>query len=301
MQQPRHPEEGAALARGRAGEQGVLPRLGHAALLLEPGGEDVVVVDDADAVLQALPERGSARVVAAQGVLDLGRVAQPAHAPAQRVKLRGQEALADVAEFPHQLCALLFAQRPHASEHTRRVGGPAVQQPSQVAAQPVDVEVQHVLGDLCPAARARGAQPAEERPLLGGGGLERRQPVHVKAQGYVHVPACADGAGQPAQDLDGLAHRPASAPCGRAAGARRAGGGRPPGPGGWAPPGRRAPRASSRKTRLTRSSRRRSARSSGLWGVSRRHHREPVSYHGDSRATVTVSGLEWWTLSETPL
>jgi hypothetical protein len=49
----------------------------------------VVVVEHADRVLQPLPQRGSPRVLTAHGVLDLGRVAQPAYPAPERVERVG--------------------------------------------------------------------------------------------------------------------------------------------------------------------------------------------------------------------
>ena len=82
-------------------------------------------------------------------------------------------------------------------------------QPAEVAAQAVDVEVQHAVGDLRPDPRARRSQPAEERPLLGRGRPQAREAIVEEAQDHVHVPPRADRAGELAQDLDRPAHAPA--------------------------------------------------------------------------------------------
>ncbi len=184
--------------------------LGQAGLLVEPAGEDVVVVDDADAVLQPLPEDGRPRLLAPHHVLDLGRVAEAPDPAPQRVQRLGPVPLAHLAEAPQELGPLLLPQGADAGEDGRGVRRPAAQEAAQVAPQPVDVEVQDVLGDLGPGARPGRPQPAEERALLGRGRLERGEAVLEEAQDHVHVPPLADRPGQLPQHPEGPAHRPAA-------------------------------------------------------------------------------------------
>jgi len=130
-QAPEADERPAFPARG-TGEEGVVPGLGEAGLLLEPAGEDVVVVDHADAVLEALPQHRRPRLVPAHRVLDLGGVAEAAHPPAQRVQRLGTVPLAHLAEAPQQLGPLLLAHGVDAGENGGGAGGPALLQPAEV-------------------------------------------------------------------------------------------------------------------------------------------------------------------------
>ena len=150
-----------------------------------------------------------ARLVAAHHVLDLGGVAQAPRPPSQRVQRLGPVPLAQLAEAPQQLRPLLLPHGAGAGEYGGGLGGSALHQPAEVPAQAVDVEVQHAVGDLRPAARPRRAQPAQEGPLLGRGRLEDREAVVEEAQDHVHVPPRADGAGELAQHLESPAHPPA--------------------------------------------------------------------------------------------
>ncbi len=114
----------------------------------------------------------------------------------------GQEAIAHLAEAAQQGRALPFAQAPDASERRRRRHGSLAQQAPQVAPKAVDVQVEDVLGHLAAAARARGAQPAQERPLLGARRAERLEPVLEEAHHDVHVPTRADAARQLPEHAD---------------------------------------------------------------------------------------------------
>ncbi len=166
----------------------------------------MVVVDDADPVLEALPEHRRPRLVGAHHVLHLGRVAEPPHPPPQRVQLVGPVALPQPAEAAEQLGSLLFPHGADTGEYDRRPRGPGLHQPAEVVSQAVDVEVQHAVCHLRPAARPRGAQTAQERPLLGRGRRPCREAVLEEAEDDVHVPAGAEGAGELAQHLEGPAH-----------------------------------------------------------------------------------------------
>ena len=211
VEEPAEADQGPALPARGPGQEGVVAALGEARLLLEPAREHVVVVEDADAVLQPLPEDGRAGLLAAHGVLDLGRVAEPADAPSQRVKLLGPVPVAHAAEAPQQLSPLLLPQRADPGEDGRRARRPPSQQQPEIAAEAVDVEVQDVLGHLRAAARASRPEPAEERPLLGGRRAHRRDTVLEEAEDHVHVPPLTDRAGQLPEHLDGAGHRPAPA------------------------------------------------------------------------------------------
>ena len=126
-------------------------------------------MDDADAVLQPLPEHGRPRLLAAHHVLDLGRVAEAPDPPPQRVQRLGPVPVAHLAEAPQQLGTVLLPERADAGEDGRGVRRPATEEAAQVAPEPVDVEVEDVFGDLGPGARPGRPQPAEERTLLGRG------------------------------------------------------------------------------------------------------------------------------------
>jgi hypothetical protein len=211
-------------------------------------------------------------------VLDLGGVAEAADPASQRVKLVGAVPLAHVAEAPQQLGPLLLPQRADPGEDGRGAGGARPQQPPQIAPQAVDVEVEHLLGDLRAAARASRPQAAQERPLLGGGGAQGGDTVLEEAQDHVHVPPLAHRPGQLPQDLRAFRTdrpSPLRARSGRATRRRR------PATRTWwtgsswpaTAPG------SSRKTRFTRSSRRTAARSSGAGEASQRRHQERIAYY----------------------
>ena len=65
----------APLAPCRPDERRTAPRFGRARLLVEPARQHVAVVERADRLLETLPQQWRAAVLAADCVLDLGRVA----------------------------------------------------------------------------------------------------------------------------------------------------------------------------------------------------------------------------------
>ncbi len=199
MEPPGLADHEAPLSPGGSGERRLATRLGRARQLVEPACQHVSVVQRADRFLEPLPQRGGAAVLGAAGILDFGRVAQPADPPAQRVEGVRQEALADRAETPQQQRRLCVAESEQAGEHDLGLGGATLLQPAQPAPQAVDVEVEDGGGELPAAARARGPEPGEDRPLFRAGRRERCQAVLQQADDDVEVARGADGTGQPPQ------------------------------------------------------------------------------------------------------
>jgi hypothetical protein len=121
----------------------------------------------------------------------------------------GPIALAYLAEAAEERLALLLALLSRAGQRQLRLASTRVLQAPQVPPQAVDVEVENVLRDLAAAAGAGRSQAAQQGSLLGRRGPERIQPVLEQAQDHVHIAPFADGLGQPAQHLGGLADGPA--------------------------------------------------------------------------------------------
>ena len=211
MERAAEADQRPALPARGAGEEGVVPALGGAGLLLEPAREHVVVVQDADAVLQPPPEHGRAGLLAAHGVLDLGRVAEPADAPAQRVKLLGPVPVAHAAEAPQQLRRLLLAQRADPGEDGRRAGRPPPQQPSRRSRRSPSMSRSRTSSATCARLRARAARSRLRSARCSADAAHRREAVLEEAEEHVHVPPLPDRAGQLPQHLDGAGDRPAPA------------------------------------------------------------------------------------------
>ncbi len=190
----------APLAARGPGERRVAARVGRLRLLVEPARQHVAVVKRADRLLEPLPEVWRPAVLAPDGVLDLGRVAQAADATAQRMERLRQEAVPDAAEAAQQRRRLRLAERENPGQRDCGFGGPTLLQPAQAAAQAVDIEVQDRGAELPSAARPSGPQPAEERPLLEARGPERRQAILQEADDDLEVPRGAGGTRQPSQD-----------------------------------------------------------------------------------------------------
>ena len=190
-----------------------------------------------DRVLQPL-QSARPRVLAAHGVLDLGRVAQPPDAAPQRVERVGQEAIAHLAEAAQRGQRPAPRECPDANERRRAETAPSRSSRRRLRRRP-SMSRSKMPRRLAAAPRPGGTQPAQRAPAARRTCRAGVEAVLEQAQHDVHVPAGADrarsAAAAPDRPRDGAAvalarqqrERDAQAP------ARHADSGGP------APPGRR--------------------------------------------------------------
>ena len=95
MQQPRHAQEGPPLAERRARQDRVVARPAMRACSSNQPASTSWSCSTPIESCSRFHSDGRAAILAAHGVLDLGRVAQPAHAPSQRVEQLGPIPVAD--------------------------------------------------------------------------------------------------------------------------------------------------------------------------------------------------------------
>ena len=123
-----------------------------------------------------------------------------------------QEAVAHAAPSPQQRRRLRLSEGEDPGLDRLTVGGATLLQPAQPPAQAVDVEVQDGGDEPSPAARPRGAEPAEDRPLLEAGRLQRRQAILQQSDEDVEIAPRGRRARQTPEDPQGPGEPPAPVP-----------------------------------------------------------------------------------------
>ncbi len=193
----------------RSGQGPLAPRRGPSGQPIEPFPKDMDVVEDANGILELLPDRAGPRLLAPHHVVHLGGVPQTADAAPQCVEGLRVVAPAHRGQALEEHRPLPLADPSGPPEDRVCVGGAPGADAADVVAKAVDVQVEDAVGQAASAAVSRHPQASQELPLLGRRGGETGQPLLVKRHQHVEIPPRARSLRQIAQNATGALDAPA--------------------------------------------------------------------------------------------
>ena len=165
-------------------------------LQVEPLGKHVMVVNDANKILQGLPRFGGGGFVVANLVEDLDSIAEATRVTAQAVQFLGVELRANFGEAFVKELELVRAQGGKSFADDGRWWPATADQAGQIPAQPRDLQVEQMIDHVSAAAAAGAGQSVAQKPLLLGSRRHCLQAFIVGFEQDIRVAATACGAGQ---------------------------------------------------------------------------------------------------------